>query len=68
MTQDEDLGPLYDRFAETIRALERTSARGRGSKREKELIARRDALRRRLERLEGVDDVPSYGASWEGYR
>lgn len=63
----EELERLYDRFAELIRALERMPARKRGSRWERDRIVQRDVVRRQIERLEGVDDVPSYGATWEAY-
>lgn len=63
----EELETLYERFAELIRALERMPARKRGSKWEQDRIVQRDAVRRRIERIEGVDEIPSYGATWEGY-
>lgn len=64
---NRELETLYERFAELIRELERMPPRKRGSKWEADRIKQRDVLRRRIERMEGLDEVPSYGASWGAY-
>lgn len=58
---------LYDRLADLTQQLAHMPRSKRGSAWEADRVRERDMIRRRIERLEGADEVPSYGAALAAY-